>query len=176
MNDHIYRVLNAIGEITQGLRIDRNPMLSYGDIFQIDLRQQTLFPLVHVNITQAQITGANLNLVEITIDVITLDLVDKNTNDIREVDANGSVNQSWYRSMYSNETDVLNDTLWLQNAIIAGFQRGLASNSPLYIQLADDSVSLQPFFDDFENNLAGWQATYTLRIPNTSIDACANEY
>ena len=174
MNNQVYRLLDVIGEIVDDLPLTNKMNLTYGDIYQLDLRKQSIFPILHVNVSGAALSGSMLNTIQITIDVLAMDLIDKNDNDPRDINAQGSVTKSWYRSGYSNEIDVLNEMLFVQNRILASFKRGQPTNE--LIQLLDDSVTLQPFFEEFDNNLAGWQASYTLVMPNVDVKVCGTSY
>ena len=63
-----------------------------------------------------------------------------------------------------NEQDVLNTQLAVINRLVEVLRRG-DLRSELY-QL-DGDVTCEPFTERFENNLAGWAATFDVLVPNT---------
>ena len=67
-----------------------------------------------------------------------------------------------------NEQDVLNTQLAVQNKLFGLLRQGTLYNDNY--QLVGDP-SCEPFYDRFENELAGWSATFDIQIPN-DINLC----
>ena len=123
--------------------------VTYGNIFEVDLNKQTIFPLSHFIVNNVVDRGQTLLF---NISLLCMDLVDESKEDITD---NFLGND--------NEQDVLNTQLAVANRIGAMLKRG-----DLYCtkyQL-DGDVSLEPFVDRFDNKVAGWTATFNVVIPN----------
>jgi hypothetical protein len=132
--------------------------ITYGDIFRVDLKKQTIFPLSHVVVNNATIEK---NIIRYNISVMAMDIVDIS----KEAIDNTAIGQ--FRGN-DNEQDVLNT----QQAVLLRLLKVLEGGTlfeALY-QL-DGNPDLQPFTERFENYLAGWVATFDVIIPNDMI-AC----
>jgi len=132
--------------------------ITYGDIFRVDLKKQTIFPLSHVVVNNATMEK---NIIRYSISVMAMDIVDISKDAID----NTALGQ--YRGN-DNEQDVLNT----QQAVLLRLLKVLEGGSlheALY-QL-DGNPSLEPFTERFENYLAGWVATFDVLIPN-DMTAC----
>lgn len=123
--------------------------VTYGNIDDVDLNKQSIFPLSHVIVNNTTVQEKTLTF---NISVLSMDIVDvskKKTTDV-------------FRGN-DNEQDVLNTQLALLTRLSAALKRG-----DLYIekyQLSGD-VSCEPFVDRFENKLAGWTATFDVLVQN----------
>ena len=133
--------------------------VTYGDIFNVDLKKQTIFPLSHFMVNNATLNG---NIWTFSFSLLCMDLVDK-VKDYAEGDPD-------YFEGVENEQDVWNTQLALANRVLEMLRRG-----DLYDQLfqLDGQPSCQPFVDRFENDLAGWTVDFTIMIPN-GMTICAN--
>jgi hypothetical protein len=147
-----YRVTDIIRETLQA-DVNCNTV-TYGDITQVDLDKQTIFPLAHVIVNS--VTSGEQTLT-FNISVLAMDIVDIS----KEADVNIFVGND-------NEQDVLNTQLAVLNKLIQKLRIG-----NLYVnkyQILGD-VSLEPFRDRFENQIAGWTATMDIIIEN-DVDVC----
>ena len=124
--------------------------ITYGDIFEIDLNKQDIFPLSHFIVNNATLNGHTWSF---NISLLCMDIVDESKKDV--VDK--------FRGN-DNEQDVLNTQMAVINRLLELLRRG-DLNSELY-QL-EGSPSIEPFVDRFENKLAGWTLTFDVLIPNT---------
>lgn len=123
--------------------------VTYGNIFEVDLNKQTIFPLSHFIVNSVADRGQTLVF---NISLLCMDLVDESKEDVTDAFLGND-----------NEQDVLNTQLAVANRVGAMLQRG-----DLYrekYQLEGD-ISLEPFVDRFENKLAGWTATFSVVVPN----------
>lgn len=148
-----YDVLDKIKE-----RLRANPnvfSVTYGDITKVDLDKTTIFPLSHLNISNATIGE---HTVRFTLQLLCVDIVDYNKN--------VSPDDEFYGN--DNMQDILNTQLQVVNDIVSQLRRGTLFTNEL--QLLDD-VSVQPFMDRFENELAGWGADIVIEMPN-DISIC----
>jgi len=123
--------------------------VSTGDIFEVDLVKQTIYPLSHIIVNNASpkefVTSYNISIlfmdiVEISKD-IPVNLFDNNTNML----------------------DILNDQITIAQRLVSSLKRGdLFSN---LIQIDGDPLC-EPFTDRFENKVAGWTLTFDIIVPN----------
>ena len=132
--------------------------ITYGDIFRVDLKKQTIFPLSHVVVNNATMEK---NIIRYSISVMAMDIVDISKDAID----NTALGQ--YRGN-DNEQDVLNT----QQAVLLRLLKVLEGGE-LFTSLyqLDGNPNLEPFTERFENYLAGWVATFDVLIPNDMI-AC----
>jgi hypothetical protein len=147
-----YRVTDIIRETLQA-DVNCNTV-TYGDITQVDLNKQTIFPLAHVIVNS--VTSGEQTLT-FNISVLAMDIVDISKSE----DVNIFVGND-------NEQDVLNTQLAVLNKLIQKLRIG-----NLYVskyQILGD-VSLEPFRDRFENQIAGWTATMDIIIEN-DVNVC----
>lgn len=120
-----------------------------GDIFEVDLNKQTIFPLVHMMINNASF---ETNVVRFNVSLIAMDIVDiskKATTDV-------------FRGS-SNEQDVLNTQLEVLNRAYALMLHGNLWDDKYVV---DGNPTCEPFTERFENYLAGWTMTLDILIPN----------
>ena len=126
-----------------------------GDITEIDLSKQTIFPLSHIIvnnvITEEQYLSFNIT-------VMAMDIVDESKEPSADI----------FRG-YDNEQDVLNTQLAVLNRLTMILRKGTL-HSDLY-QL-DGTPNCEPFYERFENKLAGWACTFDVFIQN-DINICS---
>ena len=124
--------------------------ITYGDIFEIDLNKQDIFPLSHFIVNSATLNGS---VWQFSLSLLCMDIVDESKADVTDKFLGND-----------NEQDVLNTQMAVINRLLELLRRG-DLNSELY-QL-EGSPSIEPFVDRFENKLAGWTLTFDVLIPNT---------
>ena len=146
----LYRVLEKIKEVLVA-NIDVNTV-TYGDITQVDLDKQTIYPLSHVMLNTIV---SNEQVLRFNISIIAMDIVDVTKEE----------DDGYERS---NEQDVLNTQLAVLNKLIMVLRRGTLFSDKF--QLEGDPT-LEPFYERFENRLAGFAATMNVIIHN-DIDIC----
>lgn len=120
-----------------------------GDIFDIDLNKQTIFPLSHIMVNSVT---KEKNILRVSITIMCMDVVDISKEETTDV-LRGN----------DNEDDVLNTQLAVALRAMEVFERG--DNTKLW-QL-DGNPTFEPFTERFENYLAGWACTFDLLVPNT---------
>lgn len=121
-----------------------------GDLFEVDLNKQDIFPLSHMIVNSATYNGPAWSF---SISVLCMDIVDES----KEPNQDKFIGNN-------NEQDVLNTQMAVISRLIERLSRG-DLRSDLY-QL-DSQPTLEPFVDRFENRLAGWTVTFDILIPNT---------
>lgn len=123
--------------------------VSTGDIFEVDLAKQTIYPYVHIIVNNATPKENNISM---NLSVLFMDIVDLSKEEALNVfDGN------------DNLLDVLNTQLTLANKMVADLIRGSLYTS--LVQLEGDALC-EPFTDRFENKVAGWTVTFDLIVPN----------
>lgn len=133
-------------------------VVTTGDIFDVDLNKQTIFPLSHIMINQASFEG---QIVRMNISIMCMDVVDETKEDPR------SQSEPFYGT--NNEQDILNTQLAVINDVVTKLRKGT-----LYTDLyqLDGNPTCVPFSERFENLLTGWTATFDVLLPNTEISSC----
>jgi hypothetical protein len=133
-------------------------VVTYGDIYDVDLNKQTIFPLSHITVNQATFEGQTVRM---SITVIAMDVVDETKENPRDQ------NEPFYGT--NNEQDILNTQLAVINDLVTELRRGT-----LYTDLyqLDGNPTCVPFTERFENLLAGWTATFDVLLSNTEISIC----
>ena len=120
-----------------------------GDITDVDLSKQTIFPLAHIIVnnvtTQEQVLVFNIT-------IMAMDIVNENKDETTDIFVGND-----------NEQDVLNTQLAVINKIIHLLRRGSLYTSKY--QLEGDPVC-EPFYERFDNRMAGWAATMNILIDN----------
>ena len=120
-----------------------------GDIFEIDIAKQTIFPLVHTMVTQAQFES---NIQRFTLTIFCMDIMDA----VKEED-----NTAW--ETRDNTNDALNYTLQILNRAYQMLLHGALHNLNYHV---DNTPTCEPFTERFENNLVGWAMTLDIICPN----------
>ena len=120
-----------------------------GNLSNVNLQKQNIFPLSHIIINS--VVDAE-NILTFNISVLAMDIVNRSkleTTDIFEGN--------------NNEQDILNTQLAVLNKLIMILRKGTLHQNQYQL---DGNPSLEPFYDRFENELAGWTATMSIIIYN----------
>ena len=125
-----------------------------GDITKIDLSKQTIYPLSHILVNNVSQEDQVLRFI---ISVFCMDIVDVSKDET----INTFVGNN-------NEHDVLNTQLAVINKLIETLRSGTLYQSKYQL---DGVVSCEPFYDRFENEVAGWVGTMDILIDN-DINIC----
>ena len=125
-----------------------------GDITNIDLSKQTIFPLSHIIVNNV---SNDDNVLRFNLSILAMDIVDVSKEPIVDMFIGNN-----------NEQDVLNTQLAVLNKL-AQVLRGGTLFQDLY-QL-EGTTNLEPFYDRFENEMAGWAMTFDVLV-NNDIDIC----
>ena len=123
--------------------------VSQGDIFDIDLNKQTIFPLAHIIVNSASFEE---NVIRYSFSILAMDLTDISKKES------------------SNKFDGNDNELWVLNSMLAAQNRcyELLRRGTLYTEKfqVDGNPSCEPFTERFENKLAGFTMTFDVLIPN----------
>lgn len=126
-----------------------------GDIFDVDLSKQTIFPLAHIIVNDVTF---NDHFVSFSINVICMGVVDEFEEDKQER------SKTIYGS--DNKQDVLNSMLSVINGLQSSLRRGGMNEKNYEI---NDSPTATQFEDRFENLLAGWSLVLNVEVPNNDM-------
>ena len=159
MSDQGIRGFYQITEtIKDQLLSDRNiSTVTTGDIADINLRKQDIFPLAHILINSVTIEEQVLRF---SITVLTMDIVNRSKAQVTDLFTG-----------HNNDQDILNTQLAVINKLIQVLKRGklydgssaIAQNNAYQL---DGDPSCEPFYDRFENELAGWSCNMDILIYN----------
>ena len=144
---------NLSNKIRETLQLDEFVnTVTYGDLMEVDLNKQTIFPLSHFMISGATMQS---NLWNFSVSLLCMDLVNESKNYADGIPGEFRGN--------NNEQDVFNTQLAAANRLLELLLRG-----DLYVDKyqLDGDPTLEPFVDRFENKLAGWTVTFNVLIPN----------
>jgi len=120
-----------------------------GNLSNVNLQKQNIFPLSHIIINSVVDSEQTLSF---SLSILAMDIVSRSkleTTDIFEGN--------------NNEQDVLNTQLAVLNNLIMVLRKGTLHRDQY--QLVGDP-SCEPFYDRFENELAGWTANLDVVIYN----------
>ena len=120
-----------------------------GDITDVNLNKQDIFPLGHIIINNVVVDEQTLNF---NITILTCDIVDQ-SKDLTVDIFKGN----------DNVQNILNTQLGVLNRLIQRLRMG---NLHTDMYQLNGSPNLDPFYDRFENELAGWSATMDVQIYN----------
>ena len=153
-------ILNGFYNVTERIReaLQAEPFVNtvtFGDLFDVDLNKQTIFPLAHLIVANATLTE---NVWVMNFDLLLMDLVDET-----KVYKHEAINAETNFQGNNNEQDILNTQLAVANRIFELLRRG-----SLYDDLyqLDGSPSCTPFMDRFENKLTGWTCNFSVIVSN----------
>lgn len=146
--NNVIDTLSCVGE--QHLNIQS---VTSGDIWEIDLEKNTLFPLFHIN--PVNVTVA-LNTRTFNFQLFIMDLVEPDE---------------------SNEQEVLSDCLEIMNDIIAIYKHGEilysydAAHGEEQRYFIDNDFTIEPFTERFDNAVTGWVMSFAITVEN-ELNSC----
>ena len=124
-----------------------------GDISEIDLSKQTIYPLSHIIVNNATNSG---QVMTFNVTVLCMDKV----NQLKTEQVNPFNNEA--------EHTVLNTQLAVSNKLYKDLYSGQLRLDGYQV---DDDASIEFFFDRFENILAGVAMTLTIQL-NNDLNVC----
>ena len=143
--NNLYQILDELRELL--LVSPFTNEVTFGEISEYDLSKKTNFPLVHISIEDVVIDEMTIDF---NINVVACDILDVN----KEIAADKFLGND-------NMQDILNAQLNVITDVNNFFRNGdLRENRFVMI---DESVRATPFLDEKPNQLAGWEATVSLR-------------
>jgi len=142
-----YNVLETIKN--QLLSDEDCKTVTTGDITRIDLSKQTMFPLSHIIVNNVL---NNTTTLRFNLSILAMDIVNVSKEETVDI----------FRGN-NNEQDILNTQLVVLNKLVEILKRG-----DLYSDLyqVDGQANFEPFYDRFENEVAGWALSFDVLVPN----------
>jgi hypothetical protein len=134
----LYRIIKEIKDVL--LEEPFVNTVTEGDIFEVDLNKQTMFPLSHIIINQATHQG---NVLSFNITVLLMDIINQKDD--------------------SNKVDIWNTQLLLATRVLNRLNR--ADIASEFWELTGQPT-YEPFTERFENDLAGWAVTFDVLVRN----------
>jgi hypothetical protein len=120
-----------------------------GDLSDVNLNKQDMFPLAHIIVNNVTVGEQTLTF---NVSVLACDMVNQSKS--KTVDRFIGNN---------NMQDILNTQLGVLNKLIQLLRRGSLHTDQYQLQ---GDPTLEPFYDRFENQLAGFSATMDIIIYN----------
>tara|TARA_R100000951_G_scaffold76971_1_gene64972 strand:+ start:115 stop:585 length:471 start_codon:yes stop_codon:yes gene_type:complete len=120
-----------------------------GDITDVNLSKQDIFPLSHIIVNNVAVNEQTLDF---NISILSSDIVNQSKLETTDIFTGNNDVQN-----------ILNTQLSVLNKLIQKLRMG---NLHTDMYQLDGSPSLEPFYDRFENQLAGWTATMNIQIYN----------
>lgn len=131
-----------------------------GDIHEVDLAKQSIFPLLHLVPNNVTISRQMFNY---DIDLVymdrTMEVIPLSTGPYNQITKN-------YKTV-TNLHDVWNTGLLAINDIVAYCMRNAQAQNFL---ITTDAIAT-PFQQSYDNVLAGWSVNMTVQVPN-DVNAC----
>ncbi len=154
-----YDVINSIKTYLQGNNSVNT--VTFGDLLEVDLNKQTIFPLSHLTVRDVSFSDHTMTF---TVNVMAFDIVDETKqNDKEQV-------EPFYGN--NNKQDVLNTQLMVLNGLQSSLRRGGLFQQDFIV---DNNLTATLIEERFDNLLAGWEMGITVEVPNNGItDISAN--
>ncbi len=153
---NFYSLIDTLKTLTEGN--DFTNKITFGELSDVNLSKDDTFPLLHLMVEEAAIGERTIDY---KIVAVAADLVDHIDEDLGVEDFYGN----------DNTQDVLNTQLRVLTELTNGLRKlDLVDNS---FARVTETVSATPFKDRFENEIAGWECSITVKKVNngsTSID------
>ena len=125
-----------------------------GDLSQVNLGKQDIFPLAHILVNNVTVGEQTLR---VNLNIMSMDIVNQSKEEVVDRFTGNT-----------NEQDILNTQLAVLNKVIQVLGRGDLYSDKYQL---DGEPVCDPFYDRFENNLAGWNANVDVIIYN-DINIC----
>ena len=123
-----YDVINSIKTYLEGN--NSVSTVTFGDLLEVDLNKQTIFPLSHLTVRDVSFSD---HVMTFTVNVMALDIVEETKeNDKEQV-------EPFYGS--NNKQDVLNTQLMVLNGLQSSLRRGGLFQARLYCRWRFDCIT-----------------------------------
>ena len=127
-----------------------------GDITRIDLSKQSMYPISHLIVNNVSNEGEG-NILRFSLSVLSMDIVDVSKEETVDIFIGNN-----------NEQDILNTQLAVLNKLVQVLRGGTLHQNKYQL---DGSPSFEPFYDRFENEVAGFALTFDVIVEN-DISLC----
>jgi hypothetical protein len=120
-----------------------------GDIARIDLSKQSMYPISHLMVNN--VTN-NDQVLTFSMSVLAMDVVNISKEETVDIFVGNN-----------NEQDILNTQLVVLNKLVQLLRGGDLHQEKYQLQ---GTPSFEPFYDRFENEVAGWALSFEIIVPN----------
>ena len=156
MNQGVRGYYQITDTLKTNLLADENVnTVTTGDIFDVDLSKQTIFPLAHIVINSV---GIQEQFLLFNVTVMAMDVVDQSKDEVTDI----------FRGN-NNEQDILNTQLAVVNKLVSVLRGGTLYQNQYQLQ---GDASCEFFYERFENQMAGVACTFDVLIAN-DINICS---
>jgi len=129
--------------------------VTFGNILDVDLNKQTIFPLSHLTVRNVVFSDHTMSF---TINVLCVDVVNESKeNDKEQVEPFFG---------HDNKQDVLNTQLMVLNGLQSSLRRGGLFQKDFVL---DENINAELVEESFENTLSGWAMDISIEVPNDKI-------
>ena len=129
--------------------------VTFGDILEVDLSKQTIFPLAHVNVNDVTFDEFKMTF---AMNVIVMDIVDEDKDDKQD--------KTSPHLGLDNKQDILNTMLTVVNGLQRSLRRGGMESNEFEL---NETATASLFEDRFENLLTGWSMVINIEVPNNDM-------
>lgn len=130
--------------------------VTQGDFDRLDLDKMTIFPLVHISIGDALFSNGTTVSFNVQL----------GAHAVRDTNKEIRTDKFW---LQDNEVDNLNEMLAVLNRLWSKIYRGFSDNDIT----TTENPTLQQTLDEGKNTLDGWILSFTVQMPNTTLDLCS---
>ena len=127
-----------------------------GDITKIDTDKQSMYPISHLIINNVSNEGDG-NILRFSMSVLSMDVVDFSKDETVDIFVGNN-----------NEQDILNTQLAVLNKLVQVLRGGTLHQNKYQL---DGNPNFEPFYDRFENEVAGFALTFDVIVEN-DISLC----
>ena len=138
-----YKVIDSIRDVVKAEPF--NHEVTFGDIADVDLKKQSLYPLCHITVNSATIESNN---VVHNMTIFLMDVVDISNEQTRD-----------YFLGNDNRQDILNTQLALATRVMRVLQKSDTYRNGFELI---NPATCEPFTERFDNMLAGWAVTFDI--------------
>ena len=131
--------------------------VTQGDITQIDINKQEMFPLCHIQVNSVQLRR---NVIQFNVTVFAMDILWQQKSDPSSTNFDNTIND------IDNELDIFNTQL----KVVPLTHLSRYSLKELF-EIVGEGGQCEPFYERFENDLCGWAYTFDCFVEN-NIDVC----
>ena len=149
----LYDIIDKLKETGEALPSIRT--ITFGNLEDVDIKRQTIFPLIHIVPGTATLNGSTISW---AFQIHAMDLIDFNKADLNDMD------DPFHGT--DNMQDVLSDMVQQLSIMVDKIKRGASFGTYEIV----GSQTMTPFFDKTGNSLAGYTLSVTINSPSASVD------
>jgi hypothetical protein len=148
----LYDIIDKLKETGEALPSIRT--ITFGNLEDVDIKRQTIFPLIHIVPGTATLNGSTISW---SFQIHAMDLIDFNKDDLNDMD------DPFHGT--DNMQDVLSDMVQQLSIMVDKIKRGASFGTYEIV----GSQTMTPFFDKTGNSLAGYTLSVTINSPSASV-------